>query len=181
MEQMMKKNGKIDEKKQEVMGVFRDMQSLLQAIQNLKEQQVKIDTVFSPFFSHEVQEALKPEPSPIRYFALAGGVLGILAGFGLASYAHLEWKLITSGKPVLSWVSFFVIAFEGCILGGVLATVIGMIVKNRLFHFHLPEGYDPRFSQDQFGLFVICPEAGYDGVSSLLRDSGAEEVRVIRK
>jgi hypothetical protein len=66
MEQMMKKNGKIDEKKQEVMGVFRDMQSLLQAIQNLKEQQVKIDTVFSPFFSHEVQEALKPEPSPIR-------------------------------------------------------------------------------------------------------------------
>ena len=56
---------------------------------------------------------------------------------------------------------FFVIAFEGCILGGVLATVIGMIVKNRLFHFHLPEGYDPRFSQDQFGLFVICPEAGY--------------------
>jgi hypothetical protein len=181
MEQMMKKNGKIDEKKQGVMGIFRDMEWLLHAIKNIKEGNVKIDTVFSPFFSHEVQEALKLQPSPIRYFALAGGVVGIVAGFGLASYAHLEWKFITSGKPVLSWISFFVIAFEGCILGGVLATVIGMIVQNRLFHFHLPEGYDPRFSQDQFGLFVICPESGYDEVSNLLRDSGAEEVRVIRK
>ena len=178
---MAEKNRTREEGNRGVMGIFRDMQSLLHAIKNLKKQHVKIDTVYSPFFSHEVQEALRPEPSPIRYFALAGGVLGILAGFGLASYAHLEWKLITSGKPVLSWISFFVIAFEGCILGGVLATVIGMIVKNRLFHFHLPEGYDPRFSQDQFGLVIICPEAVYDEVSGLLRDSGAEEVRVIRK
>ena len=177
----MMKNGEIDEKKQGVMGIFRDMEWLLHAIKNLKERNVKIDTVFSPFFSHEVQEALKPEPSPIRYFALAGGVLGIVAGFGLASYAHLEWKFITSGKPVLSWISFFVIAFEGCILGGVLATVIGMIVKNRLFHFRLPKVYDSRFSQDQFGLFVTCQEAEVDEVSMLLRDSGAEEVRVVGK
>lgn len=178
---MLMKNGEIDEKKQGVMGVFRDMEWLLHAIKNIKERNVKIDTVFSPFFSHEVQEALKLQPSPIRYFALAGGVLGIVAGFGLASYAHLEWKFITSGKPVLSWISFFVIAFEGCILGGVLATVIGMIVKNRLFHFRLPEVYDSRFSQDQFGLFVTCQEAEVDEVSMLLRDSGAEEVRVVGK
>lgn len=178
---MVNKALKIDGEKQGVMGIFRDAESLLNAVRSLKERKVEIDTVFSPFFSHEIQEALKPGPSPIRYFALAGGILGILAGFAFASYAHLEWNIITSGKPVLSWISFFVIAFEGCILGGVLAAVIGMIVKNRLFNFHLHEVYDPRFSQDRFGLFVTCAEAGHDGVSSLLRNSGAEEVRVIRR
>ena len=181
MKRMMKKDWRLDREKRGMMGVFRELHPLLHAIKNLKAKNIEIDTVFSPFFSHEVQEALKPESSPIRYFALAGGILGILAGFGLASYAHLEWKFITSGKPVLSWISFFVIAFEGCILGGVLAAVIGMIVKNRLFHLDLPEVYDPRFSQDQFGLFVLCPEAEYDSVSTLLKNLDAEEVRVIRK
>ena len=164
-----------------MMGIFQDRESLLIAIKYLKQKKVKIDTLFSPFACHEVQEALGLKPSPIRYFTLAGGILGILAGFGLASYAHLEWKLITSGKPVLSWISFFVVAFEGCILGGVLATVIGMIVKNRLFHFRLPKFYDSRFSQDRFGLFVSCHETEYDEVSKLLRTSGAGEVHVIRE
>ena len=107
--------------------------------------------------------------------------MGILAGLGLASYAHLEWKIITSGKPILPWIPFFIIAFESCILGGVLATMTGMILKNRLFRFRLSRAYDPRFSKDRFGIFIACKDTEFEGVTKILKDIGAEEVHAVRE
>ena len=180
LKQMISKNGKPDETKQGVMGVFPEMESLMSAVKNLQTGSFKFDTIFSPMAGHEFQGALGLKPSPVRYYTLVGGILGVIAGLGLASYAHLEWKLITSGKPVIAWLPFLIIAFEGCILGGVLATMLGMMIHSRLFHFRLPQVYHLRFSQDRFGIFVRCNEMEYDQVSKILKGSGAEEIHAVR-
>jgi len=99
---------------------------------------------------HEIEEALQLKPSSIRYFAWVGGAVGTLFGLALATYAHLQWHLITSGKPVLAWIPFFVIAFECCILFGVLSTLLGLSILTRLPRFWLSDAYDSRFSQDRF-------------------------------
>ena len=40
---------------------------------------MKVDTIFSPIPSHEINEALGLKPSPVRYFTLFGGILGIVS------------------------------------------------------------------------------------------------------
>jgi hypothetical protein len=68
--------------------------------------------------------------------------------------------------------------FEMTILFGALSTILG-ILFNTLFAARRAGTilYDPRFTNDRFGIFV---PAGADKVAkaeSLLRDAGAEEVR----
>ncbi len=162
-----------------VVGIFAYLDDLLKAIRTLNGANFRIDQVHSPTPRHEIQEALGGGVSPVRYFTLAGGAIGVLFGLALATYAHVQWHLITSGKPVLAWIPFFVIAFECCILFAVLSTLFGLSIISGLPRFRLPVSYDPRFSQDRFGILVSCGEEEEETVIRLLRDAGAEEVKTV--
>ena len=164
-----------------VVGIFAYLDDLLKAIHALNGANFRIDQVHSPTARHEIHEALGCGSSPIRYFTLAGGAIGVLFGLALATYAHVQWHLITSGKPVLAWIPFFVIAFECCILFGVLSTLLGLSIMSGLPRFRIPVSYDPRFSQDRFGILVSCGEEEEETVTRLLRDAGAEEVKTVGK
>ena len=86
--------------------------------------------------------------------------------------------LITGGKPVVSIPPFVVIAFEMMILFGGLCTLIGLVVLGRLPSFRTSPRYDPRFTDDRFGVAVHCDRAERAAsVRDLLRGAGAEEVR----
>ena len=163
--------------KAELLGIFAHADALLAAIFRLKESGGHIRTVFSPVPLHEIQEALKTRPSPVRYCTLLGGILGVISGFSLASYSNLQWSLITGGKPVLAWVPFVVVGSEFTILLGVFFTIGSMLIISRLPRFHLPGSYDRGFSVDRFGVLVECGENEKEKVSRILKDSGAEEVR----
>ena len=42
------------------------------------------------------------KPSPVRFFTLTGGILGVGSGFGLAVYTAAQWKFIVerqAGHP----------------------------------------------------------------------------------
>jgi len=158
-------------------GIFSDFDDVIATVKILKGKKIHVETVLSPLPRPEVQEALSLKPSPVRHYTFLGGVLGVVALLGLATYAHLQWNLVTSGKPILAWIPFIIIAFEGCILLAVLATFIGMIIKGRMPRSRLPNYYDPRFTQDRFGLLVFCKETEEEEVTKLLKDSGAEEVK----
>jgi hypothetical protein len=68
--------------------------------------------------------------------------------------------------------------FEMTILFGALSTLLG-IALNALFAARRrgTVAYDPRFSNDKFGIFVPVAADRAAAVESLLRDAGAEEVR----
>jgi hypothetical protein len=107
-----------------VVGKFPFLDDLLACIDRSEKLSFGIENVYSPAPRHEIQEALRARPSPIRYFTLVGGVVGALFGLALAVYAQAQWNLITGGKPVMAWIPFFVIAFECCILVSVLSTLV---------------------------------------------------------
>jgi hypothetical protein len=104
-----------------------------------------------------------------------------LFGLALAVYAHLQWEMLTGGKPFLAWIPFFVIAFECGILFGVIATLIGLSIMTRLPCLRHSEMYDARFSQDRFGIHVSCDQTEQEIVSKLLSEAGAEEVRKVAR
>ena len=162
-----------------VLGIFPYLDSLLTAMKRLNQGGFKIQTVFSPTPHPAILEALKLRASPVRYFTLAGGLLGVVTGVSLASYAHLQWNFITGGKPILAWVPFVVVSFEFAILFGVLFTLTGMLIQTRMPRLKIPGPYDPRFTEDRFGVLIPCSETEREGVIHLLKEGGAEEVRQV--
>ena len=84
------------------------------------------------------------------------------------------------GKPPMGLpVSppYVVIMFEMMILFGGIATLIGMVALGRLPQFRPSPTYDPRFTNDRFGVAVHCAPERSASVREILRAAGAEEVR----
>jgi hypothetical protein len=67
--------------------------------------------------------------------------------------------------------------FEMMVLFGGIATVIGMVVLGRLPRLRQTASYDPRFTNDRFGVAVHCAPERSPSVRDILRGAGAEEVR----
>ena len=160
----------------ELLAIFTHLDALLRAIHQLRDAGYRDAGVFSPVPRHEVEEALARGPGPVRHFTLIGAILGATTGFVLTIATSLHYPLITGGKPIVSIPPFLVIVFELTILFGALATILGMLLNIRLPRLKLRPDYDPRFSEDRFGLWVRCEEKDFDEVRALLRGAGAEEV-----
>lgn len=161
-----------------LMGVFAYLDDLVEAVEGLRRSNLDF-LVFSPIPRHEFSEAIPMKASPVRYFTLFGGIFGIISGLALAVYTVLQWKFIVSGKPIVPWVPFVIVAFEFCILLGVLFTVVGMLITTRLPKLQLPDYYDPRFSIDRFGVLVRDTEVKAEEVSRILREAGADEIHEV--
>jgi molybdopterin-containing oxidoreductase family membrane subunit len=81
------------------------------------------------------------------------------------------------GKPVPSWVPYTIISFELMVLVGSLATVAGLFIHSRIPRITMTVGYDPRFSDAHFGVWVECPPDRQGDVTDTLKKHGAVEVR----
>jgi hypothetical protein len=162
---------------QALLGIFPYLDDLLGALRQVKKEGFRILTVFSPIHFSEIQEILGHKPSTVRYFCLAGGILGGVSLVGLAVYAHLSFRLITGGKPVLAWIPFVVVFFEGTVLLAVIFAVAAWILKGRLPRVRSNPAYDPRFSEDRFGILVGYRGEEREAILKLLQNAGAEEIR----
>jgi len=160
--------------------VFRYLDDLLPALEELKKEGIDIHTVYSPAPHEKIGEALGKKPSLVRFFTLAGGVLGVILGFVLSVFTAIQWRFIVSGKPPVPLPPYVIVSFEFCILLGVLLNLAGVLLLGRMPRFRLPEHYDPRFSEDRYGLVVICAEERKPEVTQLLEQAGAEEVRDVQ-
>ncbi len=160
-----------------VVGVFAHLDSTTLAIRELKAKGYDSITVYGPVPRHEIDDALDQPVSPVRVFTLVGGLTGCTLGFAYAISTSLDWELITGGKPIVSIPPFIVIGFELTILIGALSTVAGMFLNARLPKLRKAAGYDPRFSNDKFGVMVFGGPAQVAGAQEILKAAGAEEVR----
>ena len=160
-----------------VVGIFSYLDDTIGAIKTV--QAANLDyRVYSPFANHEIEEATSHTKSPVRRVSLTGAIAGLCGGFALAILCSLDWPLRVSAKDIVSIPGFVVIGYECTILFGAVATLLAM------FHFcRIPDilrkvGYDPRFTNDKFGVVVGCESAQVDEVMAQLKSAGAEEVEV---
>ncbi len=167
------------EHKEGLISSFIYVDDFLSALNELKAGAYNIETTFSPLHLVEVEEILGKKPSNVRFITLIGGIIGGIGTVGLAVYAHLSFSLITSGKPVLPWVPWIIVLFEGTILGAAISSVGAWILRGRLPHRTPAAGYDAHFSQDRFGILVACESSERQDVKELLERRGAEEVRSV--
>ncbi len=160
-----------------VIGVFPHLDSLVEAVDALKEQKVGDFTVYTPTPRHEIEHAVHAPTSVVRRFTLIGGVLGCTFGYWIAIWCSDYWPLVVGGKPIASWVPYTIFGFEVMVLIGALSTVFGLFANARIPRVTMTVGYDPRFSDGDFGVWVECPPERQRDVADTLRRAGAVEVR----
>ncbi|MHB8808644.1 MAG: DUF3341 domain-containing protein [Desulfobulbaceae bacterium] len=159
-----------------VMALFTYLDDLLGAISSLRESGIEIGDVHSPSFSPEIIEVLGMRRSPVRFFTLIGGILGILTGFGLAVFTAMQWHFIVSGKPPVPRVPSVIVSFEFCILLAIFFNLGGMLLLSRLPRRKLPVHYDVRLTEDRYSILLHCPVARQQEIRQLLQAAGAEEI-----
>ncbi|MBI3825453.1 MAG: DUF3341 domain-containing protein [Candidatus Rokubacteria bacterium] len=162
-----------------VLGVFAHVDTTVKALEELRARGYHDLTVYTPVPVHEIEDVLERDRpvSRVRLFTLIGGLTGTCSGFLLTIWSAMQWGLVTGGKPVASIPPFVIIAFELTILFGGLATVLGVVTLGRLPRLRPTPTYDPRFTNDRFGVAVHCPPGRGGSVRDILRTAGAEEVR----
>ncbi len=133
-------------------------------------------TAYSPLPEHHLEEALGYDQSPVRVFALVGGLTGAATGFAFTTWTSMDWPLVTGGKPIVSIPAYFIIAFEMAVLFGALATVIGLFVNIRLPRLRPPVIYDPEFSGGRFGIHVSAPADRIEEARRILHGNGPAEL-----
>ncbi len=162
-----------------IVGVFAHVDTTVRALEDLKSKGYHDFTVYTPVPVHEIEDVVERDRpvSRVRLFTLLGGLTGTVSGFLLTIWSAMQWNLTTGGKPVASIPPFVVIAFELTILFGGIATVIGMLLLGRLPRLTPSPAFDPRFTNDRFGVAVHVATGRGPSVREILRAAGAEEVR----
>ena len=159
------------------LGLFHDPDSALAAAGRLKGAGFAGLELMSPIPIHGVDEVLEPKKSVIKRFTLFGGIFGGLAGFALAAGTAILFVHPTGGRPIITIPPFLIITYEMTILCGIVATVLGFLISAR-FPAIRERIYVPETAVDKFAVMVLCTsEEFFDRAESILRDSGADDVR----
>ena len=162
---------------QGVLAAFSEIDSAVEAIQDLRKQNFSDITVFTPTPRHEFEEVMAHGPSSVRRFTLIGGLLGLTFGYWIPIWISDYWPIVVGGKPIASWVPYTIIGFELMVLIGSLSTVFGMFALSRIPRLTMTVGYDARFSHGDYGVWVVAGADRATEASDLLQRHGAIEVR----
>ena len=115
---------------------------------------------YTPYPMEEVIDALHLHHTHVPKVVLAGGILGLLAGFGLQYYCSvIAYPVNIGGRPIAAWPAWVVPSFETTVLFAAAAAVFGTLA---LCGF--PQPYHPVFNVPGFALasrdrFFLCIEA----------------------
>lgn len=165
------------EARQAVTATYDDVHTLVGAVRSLHEEGCEDVTIIGPIMETELEEALGKPASPVRRYALLGGITGLVCGFALTVWSSYYYPLVVGGKALASIPAYVVIAFEMTILFAGISALIGMLIHNRMPTFKLHAAHDPRFSEDRFAVHVVCDPARAAKVEEVLRSYGPAEVR----
>lgn len=156
-----------------VTGLYQNQEETLAAVEKIQAEGFTVTEVHSPIPSNALARALGTKKSRIGWFTLTGGIIGFISGFSLAVFTATRWSLIVSGKPIISWIPFFVIAFELTILFAVLGNVLGIVTQVGLPDPDYEKNYDPECSGSLYGIEVASTPENAESLKNLLVHTGS--------
>ena len=131
-----------------LMAEFDTPGQLLKAAHKIREAGYTRTDAYSPFPIHGLAEAIGFRERAVAPIVLAGGLTGLIAGYGLEYWTQvIQYPLNIGGRPYHAWVNFIPPAFETTILFAAFAAVFGMLALNGL-----PQPYHPVFAAKRFAL-----------------------------
>jgi hypothetical protein len=165
-----------------LMAEFTNADALLDAARRVREAGYTKFDAFSPFPIHGLGEAIGFKERSVAKIVLIGGIVGLIAGYGLEYWTMvIAYPLNIGGRPLHSWPMFVPPAFETTILFAAFGAVFGMLALNGLPQPYHPVFNAPRFSlasQESFFLVIEADDPRFeaDGTRRLLASLEPKEV-----
>ena len=162
-----------------IVGVYGDDGIALKAVKSIREAEVKIYEVFSPFPIHGIDEALGYKHSRLPQAAFMFGALGfalaLIMQFWMMGY---DWQMIIGGKNFASLPPFVPVTFELTVLLSALGMVGTFMVASDLKPYKKPKIFDIRVTDDKHVIAINIEDnkLSKEEISSIVANTGAEEV-----
>ncbi len=167
-------------KPKDLIAVFDNDRDLVKAIGTLKENNIPVKDVWTPFPVHDVLKMLGRE-SRLPYFSVVAGVGAVIMTFAFLYYtAVIDYPIRYGGKPYFAFPSFVVIIFLLTILLTFISTVIVFQVRTGLFPGKEAEVPVTGTTDDKFVISVGSKEGLTDEIITeaqvILSANGAVEI-----
>jgi hypothetical protein len=162
--------------KTKIFGVFDDEDKLISSLKKLKEKDIKISDVISPYPVEEVFHILKMKTRlPIAAFFY--GLFGLLATFTFLYWTSvISYPLVYGGKPQ-NTLSFVIVIFVMVIFVTILFTLVSFFLREKKGPGAKPKVEYPGITDDKF-LVIIDKSEGMDtkGINDIFKAGGAIEI-----
>ncbi|MFO7827927.1 MAG: DUF3341 domain-containing protein [Bacteroidales bacterium] len=154
----------------ELSGYFDKEANLLDAVKKLKENNIKIKDVFSPYPVHGLDHAMGLRRSWLPRTAFIGGAIGAVIGLFFQIWVFTKaYPINIGGKPYLSIPSFIPVTFECAILFAAFAIVFAYLFRSNLGLGADNKIYDERATDDRFVVVLDTSDT---------ENSKAEEIKI---
>jgi hypothetical protein len=161
---------------QYLLGVFDAEEPMLAAFRKMKEQDIEIEDVFTPYPVHEILEnhGKKSKITVVGWFYGFFASLGVLAF--LIYTAVIDWPLNYGGKPSNAFPSFIVITIILVIFSITILSLATFSWRANLWPSHKKPIFHEAATDDKFVILVHKEKADSIRASAVMKETGAIEV-----
>ena len=161
---------------QYLIGVFDEEESMLTAFRRMKEEELEIEDVFTPYPIHEVLDnhGRKSKITVVGWFYGLFAALGVLAF--LVYTAVIDWPLNYGGKPSSAFPSFIVVTIILTIFSITILSLGTFSWRANLWPSLEKPIYHERATDDKFVILVKKENVDHKKAASLFKETGASEI-----
>lgn len=166
---------------------FDNPAALLRAARRIRESGYTQFDCHSPFPVHGVIDAMGQRRSILAYLVAGASLFAMIGGLALQWWTNaVDYPLVISGKPFISYQAYAPVGFGITILTAALVAVGAMLKLNGLPRFVHPVFHSDRFrkvTDDGFFVSIEAADPQFDTArtQSLLQSIGATHVEVLQR
>ena len=171
-------------KKKIIHAIFDDEQDVLSVVKDLRDREIEVNEVYSPFPIHGLDPVLGLKETRMAITAFIYGCIGLTFGALLIYYIMISgvgksWPMNIGGKPNFTFYhnlpSFVPIMFECTVLFAGHLMSITYLFRNKLYPGATTTSPDPRTTDDKF-LVELTYTDNKDDIIALLKKSNVTEI-----
>lgn len=161
-----------------IVGVFDNEDTLLDAVKKVKEKNIDIRDVYTPYPIEELFDLLKIK-SNFTYYGFLYGLGGAIALLAFMYYtAVIDWPMNFGGKPSEAFPSFIIVSIVLTIFLVTILSLLTFSFRSSLYPGRRAVMPDIRATDDKFVIVVSKDEIRdmQEDFDQLLKANGASEV-----
>ena len=134
-----------------LVGKFWDPDAVMEALKQLKADNVTIHDVYSPFPLHGIEPYLDIKRTRLTIASFIYGGMGFATAIFMMVYIlGFDWPMNIGGKPSLAWIDFVPISFELTVLFAAHGMVLTFLIVGQYWPGKQPLLFDDRQTDDVF-------------------------------